>query len=837
MSGEVHSGPAPIVTDEGAFEAERRSAAPRAATLLSLLAIGAFLGFGVVDPFLIEGSLAPAYTVRAVTVVILGGLIAANRQRSFAERHAVALALATFWTIAASVTTLTWMTGGGASRYHEALILVIFAAALLPFSWSVRTATACFVSAVAVYDVVMVVTARMGSVAEFGSNNAILLTAAAIGGVGVMDSERRRRQEWSQRQQLAAANERLQAVDRAKSRFFANLSHELRTPLTLAIAPVHSLLGGSEPMTPTQRDQLQLVERNALRLLRLVDDLLELARAEGAALRLRPESTDLVELVRQLAKLAEPLARNKGLELLFDAGPESLEVQVDRQQIERVLLNLLSNAAKFTDHGEIRVAVRADGAWAHVTVQDTGIGIPDAEIERVFDRFHQVDDSGTRSHGGTGIGLALVKELVALHGGTVTAKSVVGAGTTMEVSLPIRAGATAPIERRKESRVAATERRSAPTGLPEWHEALRRATSYRFSDLEQATGALWTPAAGRVGNRAVLVIEDNADMRSFLGSLLSARFEVLMAPDGMDGLRTAVERRPDLVISDVMMPGITGFEVVRRLRATPATADVPVILLTARGEVEDRVEGRGGGADAYLTKPFNPDELLAAVEGLLRRKGASEEMVRRERDEALQTLASGLGEQAGGPLAALDAVIAGAPTELRTKLDPIVERLRTVLEDLRGFALAGTGGPAGVVPIEAVLRRAHAFLPGEIARRVRIDGRSRQGVRVGDAELERVILHLIDNAVRACRAGGVVTVTSADEGAEVVLKVQDEGSGVPPEAAERIFAPYYSTREDGGTGLGLSVSRQVVRSLGGSLELERTSSAGALFVVRLPAAQ
>lgn len=816
---------------------ERAEQSQGALAVASIIAILAFISFAAIDPLLISGSLAPAYTVRAVFIAALSGLFLLNRQPGMCRDRAEVLAHLAFACTAVPVLLLTLLTGGGASRYHEALILTILAYALLPFAWTVRSGTAAFVTSFVAYILMTVTTGRTGTAAEFATAIGILATTVVIGHFAMAASERQRQQDWRQRRELASANEQLQAADRSKTRFFANLSHELRTPLTLALAPVQSLLANDGGLGEEARERLRLVERNALRLLRLVDDLLELTRAEGASLRLRPESVDLVELVDQLLALAQPLAEHKGLRLARGVGPEQVRIDVDRQQIERVLLNLVSNSAKFTETGGIEVSVVDEGEHVQIIVRDTGSGIPAAELERIFDRFHQVDDSQTKRHGGTGIGLSLVRELVHLHGGTVHAESEPGRGTSMFVRLPRQSAPAAPIERRRERKAAESERRQAPTGLPEWHEALRKTSSYRFSDLEVATGTHWKPVRPRLSQRTVLVIEDNADMRGFIGSLLSARFEVLMSPDGMDGYRTAVERRPDLIVSDVMMPGITGFEVVERLRAHNATSDIPVVLLTARGEVDDRVEGRARGADAYLCKPFNPDELIAAVEGLLKRRAATEDLVRRERDEALQSLATGFAHGVDDALVRLASEIDRASEEVRVAAREPLERLRLSVDELRTYALAGTGGAAAATDVDAVLRRTCAYLPPEIEPRVQRSCRARQRLFLASSDLERVLLHLIDNAVRACRAGGVVLVVAEDEDDEVLIRVTDEGQGVPADAAERIFAPYYSTREDGASGLGLSLSRQIVRAMGGSLELDRSRTVGASFVLRLPAHQ
>ncbi|MFO0750582.1 MAG: ATP-binding protein [Myxococcota bacterium] len=457
--------------------------------------------------------------------------------------------------------------------------------------------------------------------------------------------------DFLHRAELAAANARLTQLDEAKSRFFANLSHELRTPLTLMLAPVQALLESTrQPLTDQQREKLVLAQRNALRLLGLVDDLLALTRAESAAMQLTVAPLDLGQMVRALVADIEELAARKRLVLDTRVEPAPL-VEADHHLVERVLLNVVGNAAKFVkEGGHITLSVREVGDGVELSVADDGIGIEARDLPRIFDRFYQADSGSTRRTGGTGIGLSLVKEIIDLHGGKVWAESQPGVGTTVHCWFPKALSAE---KAKGVTRVAAV----VGAGLPEWHEAIRRDKAYRLQGIDDATERRVAPRPQPRGQvPTVLVAEDNHDMIRFLVALLAYDFNVITAQNGRDALRLSLERRPDLIISDVMMPEMDGIQLVTELRASPLTRHVPFIFLTARGMDDDRLAGRQGGADIYLTKPFKSEELLAAVDTLLARQASMQSVMSSREDEVVVFMASGVSEQLEPTLAALAAV-------------------------------------------------------------------------------------------------------------------------------------------------------------------------------------
>ncbi len=411
--------------------------------------------------------------------------------------------------------------------------------------------------------------------------------------------------------------EALAELDRTKTAFFSNVSHEFRTPLTLMLGPVEDMLSRSHTdLSPAAKDQLEVVNRNGLRLLRLVNTLLDFSRIEAGRVRAAFQPTDLATFTADLASVFRSACERAGLALTVDCPPVGEPVYVDRDMWEKVVLNLLSNAFKFTFEGEIAVTLRRAGHGVELRVRDTGTGIAAQEMPRLFERFHRIENAQGRTHEGSGIGLSLVQELVELHGGSITAESVAGTGTTFIVSVRL-GSAHLPSDQLAEGR------RPDSTGsgaMPFVEEALRWLPDDGVggrSEWPTYSEAMPVPylAGEREGDGRprVLVADDNADMRQYVVRLLAEYFRTEAVPDGEAALAAARECLPDLVLTDVMMPRLDGFGLLRALRADPRTSSVPVIMLSARAGEESRVEGMAAGADDYLVKPFGARELLARV--------------------------------------------------------------------------------------------------------------------------------------------------------------------------------------------------------------------------------
>ena len=434
--------------------------------------------------------------------------------------------------------------------------------------------------------------------------------ASAIGNARAYEAERRRA-------------EALAEIDRAKTQFFSNVSHEFRTPLTLMLGPAEEILAHAE--TPDWiRERIKVNYRNAIRLLKLVNTLLDFSRIEAERMDTRVEPTDLSALTADLASSFRSVIEAAGLELVVDCRSVGEPVFVDRDMWEKIVLNLLSNAFKHTFDGRIDVCLRraTDAADIELIVHDTGVGVAADQLPRLFERFHRVPNARSRTHEGTGIGLALVQEFVRLHDGKIAVTSTEGVGTEFVVRIPVHHAPSALEATTGEHAVVDTTRRdthrdavrSAFTSEAQrWLPNDTRSTSDTLDDLIDDTGSE-AAHTNKPSPATIVLADDNADMREYAARLLRTRgWMVKTAGDGREALELARHEPPDLVLSDVMMPGLDGFGLLRALRAEPATSMTPVILLSARAGEESRVEGLDAGADDYLVKPFSAQELLARV--------------------------------------------------------------------------------------------------------------------------------------------------------------------------------------------------------------------------------
>jgi PAS domain S-box-containing protein len=429
--------------------------------------------------------------------------------------------------------------------------------------------------------------------------------------------------------------EALAEIDRLKTAFFSNVSHEFRTPLTLMLGPLEELKrefgAAPEVQAGSLYHRIDLIQRNGLRLLKLVNTLLDFSRIEAAQFQAAYEPVDLSAFTAELANVFRSAVETAGLRFDIDCPPMPELAYVDREMWEKIVLNLVSNAFKFTFEGLIEVRLRNAGAHFELTVRDTGIGIPAHELPKLFERFHRVADARGRTHEGSGIGLALVQDLVRLHGGAVSAESVYGRGATFRVRIP-HGNSHLP-----QAQIGSAVRRTSTAigAQPFLEEALRWLPD-TGADSEHAT---WDASAGEQtegepAERArILLVDDSADMRDYLQRLLGDRYDVQVAGDGEAALAAIEKSLPDLVLSDIMMPRLDGLGLLARLRSNRHTSTLPIILLSARAGEESRVEGLETGADDFLIKPFTARELLARV-------GANLETARIRRNAAKTAEAS-----------------------------------------------------------------------------------------------------------------------------------------------------------------------------------------------------
>ena len=685
--------------------------------------------------------------------------------------------------------------------------------------------------------------------------------------------------------------EALAELDRAKTAFFSNVSHEFRTPLTLSLAPVEDALSDVEnPLPEAQRERLEIVQRNNLRLLKLVNTLLDFSRIEAGRVHAVFEPVDLAAHTAELAAVFRSLIEHAGLRFEVDCPPLPEPVYVDRTMWEKIVLNLLSNAFKFTFTGEIAVKLQAgDGGTVVLEVRDTGVGIPEDELPRIFERYHRVHGQQSRTYEGTGIGLALVQELIRLHGGSISVESARDSGTCFTVRLPLGA-AHLPADRIRQADAGvdasrASETRAYVEEAARWlpgvtagstDAALRHgAGSFERADVD-LPGRAMRVTVGQPSR--ILLADDNADLRDYLSRLLGARYQVEAVPDGATALVAARERTPDLVLSDVMMPGLDGFELLHALRRDPRTSTVPVVLLSARAGEEATIEGLEAGADDYLIKPFSAREVLARV-----RTHLELGRVRRELDERARELEVANGQleaflgvvthELRNPLAAVRASIQLAskriqasaatrngtkpPSERRADVGGLLERAERQVERINrlvGDLLDASRIASGNVALD--LKECNL---ADIVRGVVEEQRMTQPRRVIDytqtpagpapvmADADRigqVIANYLTNALKYSPDDTPVSVSLEVMDNVARVAVRDQGPGIPAAELDRVWERFHRVPgieaaggSGAGLGLGLFICRSLVQRHGGDVGVRSVEGQGSTFEFTLPLAR
>jgi signal transduction histidine kinase len=645
---------------------------------------------------------------------------------------------------------------------------------------------------------------------------------------------------------LREATEKLKELDRAKTEFFSNVSHEFRTPLTLMLGPLEdALTDNAEPLGPAQKSRVTLAHDNALRLLKLVNALLDFSRLQAGRAQARFVPLDIALFTAELAGMFESAVARTAVRLIVDCPPLSEPVWVDRDMWEKIVLNLVSNAFKFTHEGQIAVRLRDEPASVTLEVGDTGIGIPEVELPRIFERFHRVTGVAGRAYEGTGIGLALVRELVELHGGSVGVTSAVGTGTTFRVQL--RKGfAHLPAEAVAQQAEAAHVSREA---------AAHVADAARWLRLTEVAGTVRQLAdAERPATRPrVLIIDDNADLREYMGSLLAPAYEVSTANDGLKGLAAAQTELPDIIVSDVMMPGLNGIELVRTLRADPRTASLPVILVSARAGEEAAVEGLDAGSDDYLIKPFSAAELLARVRTHVQLALKRREWIRQleSANHELDAFTYSVAHDLRAPLRGINGMAEILRESKLGQLDPDGQkylhfihesgkRAAQLIEDLLKLSRITRGELTRQSLDLSELVREVAQQLGNANPNRRVDLVVADGVRAAaDPRLLRVALeNLLSNAWKftSKRATARIEFGVEEQQGAPVYFIRDNGAGFDMAYADRLFGVFqrlHHLADFEGTGVGLATVQRILKRHGGRIWADSAINKGATFFFTL----
>jgi len=676
--------------------------------------------------------------------------------------------------------------------------------------------------------------------------------------------------------QLEDSYEKLQALDKMKMHFFNNISHELRTPLALTLSPVEAMLQGEMgPLQEKQKAYLTNVHTNSLRLLKLINNLLDLAKLEEGKMTLAYGKYSLPEFIRKVVDSFKATGERRGLALEARGTPDMPQICFDRDKIEKVLINLIGNALKFTPAGgSVSVLWALEPEFVRISVQDTGPGIPEDAQDRLFDRFVQADDSASRQHGGTGIGLSLVKEITELHGGIVEGANRPEGGALFSFTIPLaeqEITETAETESEEEGWTSTIFRQA------EYVEDVERGRTSEDGGVPQEEGSGEDREDPETDRPTVLVVEDNPDMRGFIVDCMSQDFRVRKAIDGEDGWQKVPKIMPDIVVSDIMMPNRNGYELCAAIKGDPDLQHIPVLLLSSKSEVAMKVEGFEKGADDYLTKPFNPRELLARVKNLIRvrklekevqqrnrlleralleLKEAQSQLIHSEKMASVGLLSAGLVHEVNNPLnAAISSIRTlgtslerlqkgeSTPQELSGKLARAsqralngLKRCEEIIAGLRQFSRKDVEGRKEE-DVHQGLDSTISLLPEDQEKRIVIhrDYRFQGKVQCNLGQLNQVFMNLLTNALQSINGEGEIWVRTEQEGDHILITLEDTGQGIPPEVLPHVFEPFYTTKDVGqGTGLGLSISHKVIEEHGGRIEVESTLGKGTRFSIRLP---
>ena len=850
--------------DDRAFHKELRQRNLPMLLWTAVVFNSAYIAWALFDYLLVPDRWALFLVFRVAAVVVNSVMVAVIFRPRF-QKHS----LEGFWILlvvyCAFIAPMLPLAGDELPKYVMGLAVTMIGAGVLPV-WHPRwPATALLVSAGVNAAFFFSLWSGEPPIQEVVANSFVILTAFGLAVVSSIFKYDLARRDFLSRVQLATvarresearvvlartsddlqnALERLKELDRLKSKFFANISHELRTPLTLILAPLAELADAARG--DAARQHVRVIRRNAERLLGLINDLLDLSRLDAGGLRLNLAETDVRTVAASVCENSLPAAMAEGIDLELDCDAPTRRIWGDAHRLEIVVTNLVSNAIKFTPAGgRIEVRVRDLETGVRLEVSDTGPGIPEADRIRVFERFFQVHPTDRRREGGVGIGLALAKELVELHGGAISVDSPGPTGTTFAVFLPFGRDHIRPevVERRQQFEEPVVRRRAEDPRVdepPSEGESPKPAEAIAPSVLDPADSLLF--GGGR--RPEVLLAEDNPEVRDFIRGLLAGQYQVRVASDGAEALESLRADPPDLLVSDVMMPNLSGTELCRAVKNDPALRSLPVILLTAKVGSEATLDAYAHGADDFVAKPFHPRVLMARIRAQLRLRAMALHMAQQEKLAVVGTMSAGILHEVRNPVnAILNASRAMASGSLdadthrqllevigdaAVRIDEITSALdtharpaeagRTTTCDLRGG-------------IEATLKLIRHRLDGVT---VHQSYGTERLARAPAGPMNQVFLNLVDNAVRVGARNVWIGVELAGE--TLVATVADDGPGVTKGEAERIFDPFFSHRPSGdGTGLGLFLSRRMVEEAGGSLRFEERPGGGALFTLELPA--
>lgn len=663
-------------------------------------------------------------------------------------------------------------------------------------------------------------------------------------------------------QQLQQANEKLREAERIKSEFFANVSHELRTPLSLILAPTESLLSGEHGELPvTQHGLICTIHNNAVRLLQMVTGLLDFAKSEAGRMDFSPQPTNAIQAIRMLTHDFQPMAKEKNISLLLQLAEKDMYVNVDPHLLERIVFNLLSNAIKFTPSGgNISVRLDLNNDVLELSVKDSGIGIAQKDLPLLFQKFRQVESSSTRRFEGTGLGLAMVKEFSELMGGSVSVASELGIGSTFTVVCP------APMAGKSENGTSDPHQHAGPHKYKGTVAAAHQ-SDHNNNDI----------ITGDIQLLKVLICEDNDELADYIASLLQGYCQIMICGDGQKGLDLVRSWSPDLVLTDMMMPGLDGIGLCSTIKSDPQTAGTTVVLLTAQTHRDAMLRGWEARADEYLFKPFHPDELVTRIRSLLaiigERRSHAEWMERKNRELALAKVELEQKEQLQMYARALErtnkeleefAYISAhdmkSPISSMTGLLRLLEQKDAIKETHRHlFQMLKRSATQMQKTIQALnetiaFKKTLALQPEKnkfedifqevwesISELIVTSGAVIQtdfsrcpDISFPSIHLKSVFQNLLTNAIKyAGERVPMIEITTACEQQYIVLKIKDQGLGMDLDLYKnrifRLFQRFHTHKE--GTGIGLYLVHSIVEAYGGRIGVQSQLGKGTTFTI------
>jgi signal transduction histidine kinase len=819
-------------------------------------------------------------------------LVMALLMTKWGERHYRVLRMSWYWIPMIFIACLIYGAKDPTSPYYAGFNLVLLTVGVV-LPWTYREIFTTAVLVIGIYVGINFMSG-WGFNRSLANNLFFLGCTATIVTTGSFLHSRLRFREFTLRFELERNrkiieenNRKLVELDQVKSRFFANISHELRTPLTLLIAPLETIQRKyARALDEDTRGLLTTMQANGMRLLKLINDLLDLVRLESGVMHVKREPVEVTEFVKGLAAATRQVANDKRIALETHVDPQIGVISGDRDKLEKILLNLVFNALKFTPAGG-RIDVRAEkhGEEMVLSVKDTGVGISAKNLPNIFSRFWQADDSAKRKFQGVGIGLALVKELAEVQGGTAAVASEEGKGTTFTIRLPYVKSEVQADPAPAETPVIPTEQPKPTEASPggtvsseEWLSNLYRRAEL-FPAMTPMQDTMRQVEVVRNGNQSrVLVADDEPDMLRFIKSQLAPHYQIIEATDGQQAVDKAKQYLPDLILLDMMMPEKDGIQACKEIRAHTPTQSIPVVLITARADEETKLTALEVGASDFLPKPFSTTELHVRVKNLVdsheyqlkltrqnqvlettidQLKETETQLVQSEKLASLGRMSAGIIHEINNPLNfattglfALRSKGEFLAAEQKPEYDDIlkdveegIKRVKTIVSDLRMFTHPDTES-RDQVEVSGVVKSALRFLSGEWKDTVKVQHEvdASQVIWANKNKLIHVLVNLLQNSVDALRTkqftngeSASIWINGRTENGSSILTVRDNGPGIEGEHLGKIFDPFFTTKDVGqGMGLGLSICYRIVQEFDGQISVKTEPGKFTEFTLEFP---